>query len=159
MSLFLVFLLLYNSVQSLQMFTLWPIHSYIPEMNLLLNMLLHRCRVGLDIRGLDSWTDSYAIKSYSCYSQIFKDIFCSIDMSWLTAVCLCCDVYILVCVRSLGVLVYVLLTGFSPFSGETKQEMYLNISQVNLDFPSELFASISSSAVEFIKSLIIKNPM
>ncbi|KAE8750713.1 hypothetical protein FOCC_FOCC002690 [Frankliniella occidentalis] len=39
---------------------------------------------------------------------------------------------------SLGVTVYVLLTGFSPFGGETDQETFCNISRAQLDFPEEL---------------------
>ncbi|CAG5895717.1 unnamed protein product [Menidia menidia] len=36
---------------------------------------------------------------------------------------------------SIGVLAYVMLTGFSPFLGEDKQETFLNISQLNLKAP------------------------
>ena len=39
---------------------------------------------------------------------------------------------------SLGVLAYVLLTGFSPFGGETDQETLRNIAAASLDFPAEL---------------------
>lgn len=59
---------------------------------------------------------------------------------------------------SVGVLTYVMLTGCSPFAGDTTQETYLNISQVNLDFPEELFEKISKEAIDFIGSLLLKNP-
>ena len=39
--------------------------------------------------------------------------------------------------RSLGVLAYVLLTGCSPFGGETKQETYSNITTGSIDFGPE----------------------
>lgn len=55
-------------------------------------------------------------------------------------------------------LTYVMLTGHSPFAGDTKQETLLNISQVNLEFPKELFDSISDSAVDFITRLLVKEP-
>jgi serine/threonine kinase 17 len=60
--------------------------------------------------------------------------------------------------RSVGVLAYVMLTGHSPFAGDSRQETLLNISQVNLEFPADLFASISDSAVDFITHLLIKDP-
>ncbi|CAG0916174.1 unnamed protein product, partial [Notodromas monacha] len=59
---------------------------------------------------------------------------------------------------SVGVLTYVLLTGCSPFGGETDQETLLNITQAQLDFPEELFAHISKDAQDFIKSLLKKSP-
>jgi len=55
------------------------------------------------------------------------------------------------------VLAYVMLTGCAPFAGNSKQETMLNISQVNLDFPDDLFESISADAVDFIRALLTKN--
>jgi len=60
--------------------------------------------------------------------------------------------------RSIGVLTYVMLTGESPFQGEEKQETFLNISQVNVDYSQDVFQGISDLAVDFIQSLLIKNP-
>lgn len=60
--------------------------------------------------------------------------------------------------RSIGVLTYVMLTGESPFLGEDKQETFLNISQVNVDYSQDVFHGISSLAVDFIQSLLHKNP-
>ncbi|XP_054285335.1 uncharacterized protein LOC129001925 [Macrosteles quadrilineatus] len=59
---------------------------------------------------------------------------------------------------SLGVTTYVLLTGFSPFGGETDQETFLNISQAALDFPDELFEDISDDAKDFIRRLLVRDP-
>lgn len=59
---------------------------------------------------------------------------------------------------SIGVLTYVILTGCSPFAGDNKQETFLNISQVNVDFPSELFGDISKGAIDFISKLLVRNP-
>ncbi|XP_069004768.1 serine/threonine kinase 17a like [Embiotoca jacksoni] len=59
---------------------------------------------------------------------------------------------------SIGVLTYVMLTGESPFLGDNKQETFLNISQVNVDYSQDTFEGISSLAVDFIKSLLVKNP-
>nr|XP_042699961.1 serine/threonine-protein kinase 17A-like [Chrysemys picta bellii] len=60
--------------------------------------------------------------------------------------------------RSVGVLTYVMLTGESPFLGDTKQETFLNISQVNVQFPPDVFQGISDQAIDFIRSLLVKNP-
>ncbi|XP_042192259.1 serine/threonine-protein kinase 17B [Callorhinchus milii] len=59
---------------------------------------------------------------------------------------------------SIGVLTYMLLTGESPFQGEDKQETFLNISQVNVDYSDEVFDGISKTAIEFIEQLLVKNP-
>ncbi len=57
----------------------------------------------------------------------------------------------------MGVLAYVLLTGYSPFAGDTKQETFMNISQVNLEFPEDLFEDISLDAQDFISKLLVKD--
>jgi len=59
---------------------------------------------------------------------------------------------------SVGVLVYVLLTGCSPFGGDSKQETFCNIAQCRLDFPDDLFEDISEDAKDFMRKLMVKNP-
>ncbi|XP_058390664.1 serine/threonine-protein kinase 17A isoform X2 [Diceros bicornis minor] len=59
---------------------------------------------------------------------------------------------------SIGVLTYVMLTGISPFLGDNKQETFLNISQMNLSYSEEEFDVVSESAVDFIKTLLVKKP-
>uniref|UniRef100_A0A1B0CBV1 Protein kinase domain-containing protein n=2 Tax=Lutzomyia longipalpis TaxID=7200 RepID=A0A1B0CBV1_LUTLO len=59
---------------------------------------------------------------------------------------------------SVGVLAYVLLTGCSPFGGDTKQETFLNISQCSLTFPEELFEGVSAEAIDFIRSALRIKP-
>ncbi|XP_044626879.2 serine/threonine-protein kinase 17A [Equus asinus] len=59
---------------------------------------------------------------------------------------------------SIGVLTYVMLTGISPFLGDNKQETFLNISQMNLSYSEEEFDAVSESAVDFIKTLLVKKP-
>ncbi|KAK6620348.1 hypothetical protein RUM44_006749 [Polyplax serrata] len=59
---------------------------------------------------------------------------------------------------SLGVTTYVLLTGFSPFGGETDQETFCNISRGDVDFPDDLFKDVSNDAIDFVKRLLVKNP-
>lgn len=59
---------------------------------------------------------------------------------------------------SLGVLTYVLLSGYSPFGSENKQQTFCNITQADLDFPSEIFATTSREAIDFIQKLIVREP-
>lgn len=59
---------------------------------------------------------------------------------------------------SVGVTTYVLLTGFSPFGGETDQETFQNISLGEVDFPEELFGDISAQAKDFVARLLVLDP-
>ena len=60
--------------------------------------------------------------------------------------------------RSVGVIAYMLVTGESPFVGDDKQETYLNVSQVNVDYSREAFSRVSELAVDFIRKLLVKTP-
>lgn len=60
-------------------------------------------------------------------------------------------------VWSLGVLTYVLLSGHSPFGGDTKQETFCNITAGSLDFPEDLFGHVSSAAKDFVRRLIVRD--
>lgn len=59
---------------------------------------------------------------------------------------------------SLGVITYVLLSGYSPFGSENKQQTFCNITQATLDFPTEIFDKISKEAIDFMQKLIVKEP-
>ncbi|KAJ8676096.1 hypothetical protein QAD02_011882 [Eretmocerus hayati] len=59
---------------------------------------------------------------------------------------------------SLGVTTYVLLTGFSPFGGETDQETFKNIILGKVDFPEELFEDVSVQARDFVAKLLVLEP-
>lgn len=56
---------------------------------------------------------------------------------------------------SVGVLAYVLLSGYSPFAGDTKQETFCNIAQCTLSFPQELFSNVSECAKDFIMATLV----
>ncbi|XP_069758981.1 death-associated protein kinase 2-like isoform X1 [Narcine bancroftii] len=58
---------------------------------------------------------------------------------------------------SIGVITYILLSGASPFLGETKQETLANISAMNYDFDEEFFSHTSELAKDFIKNLLVKD--
>ncbi|TKS67546.1 Serine/threonine-protein kinase 17B [Collichthys lucidus] len=59
---------------------------------------------------------------------------------------------------SVGVIAYMLVTGESPFAGDNKQETFLNVSQVSVDYSREAFSRVSELAVDFIRKLLVKAP-
>ncbi|CAF1007644.1 unnamed protein product [Didymodactylos carnosus] len=59
---------------------------------------------------------------------------------------------------SIGVLIYVLVTGHTPFGGTNKHDTHNNITHCILDFPVELFDSISMDCIDLIKKLIVRIP-
>ncbi|NXL93154.1 DAPK1 kinase, partial [Alectura lathami] len=59
---------------------------------------------------------------------------------------------------SIGVITYILLSGASPFLGETKQETLANVSAVNYEFEEEFFGNTSGLAKDFIRRLLVKDP-
>ncbi|XP_034042773.1 serine/threonine-protein kinase 17B [Thalassophryne amazonica] len=59
---------------------------------------------------------------------------------------------------SVGVIAYMLVTGESPFAGADKQETYLNVSQVNVDYTRDAFSRVSELAINFIRKLLVKAP-
>ncbi|XP_015119174.1 calcium/calmodulin-dependent protein kinase type II subunit gamma [Diachasma alloeum] len=58
---------------------------------------------------------------------------------------------------SIGVICYVLLSGLSPFMGDTDVETMANVTIAKYDFDHEAFADISEDAKDFIRSLLIKD--
>lgn len=58
---------------------------------------------------------------------------------------------------SVGVITYVLLSGLSPFMGETDIETMANVTISKYDFDDECFDDISYDAKEFIQQLLKKN--
>uniref|UniRef100_A0A0L8H5Y4 Protein kinase domain-containing protein n=1 Tax=Octopus bimaculoides TaxID=37653 RepID=A0A0L8H5Y4_OCTBM len=58
---------------------------------------------------------------------------------------------------SVGVITYILLSGTSPFLGDTPQETYQNITSVDYDY-EDYFETTSKLAKDFIDKLLVKNP-
>ncbi|XP_078424344.1 death-associated protein kinase 1 isoform X2 [Cetorhinus maximus] len=59
---------------------------------------------------------------------------------------------------SIGVITYILLSGASPFLGDSKQETLANVSAVNYEFDEEFFKNTSGLAKDFIRKLLVKDP-
>ncbi|XP_006808157.1 death-associated protein kinase 3-like [Neolamprologus brichardi] len=58
---------------------------------------------------------------------------------------------------SIGVITYILLSGASPFLGDTKQDTLGNISAINYEFDEEFFCHTSKRAKSFISQLLEKD--
>ena len=57
---------------------------------------------------------------------------------------------------NIGVLIYVLVTGHTPFGGSTKLDTQSNITHCVLDFPKDLFEKISEKCMDLIQKLIVR---
>ncbi|KAM9090115.1 death-associated protein kinase 2 isoform 1-T2 [Megaptera novaeangliae] len=57
---------------------------------------------------------------------------------------------------SIGVITYILLSGASPFLGDTKQDTLANITAVSYNFDEEFFSQTSELAKDFIRKLLVK---
>eukprot|EP00063_Salmo_salar_P051099 XP_014025934.1 PREDICTED: death-associated protein kinase 2-like [Salmo salar] len=58
---------------------------------------------------------------------------------------------------SIGVITYILLSGASPFLGDSKQETLGNISAIAYEFDDQLFSRTSELAKSFIRQLLEKD--
>ncbi|KAM6993712.1 myosin light chain kinase, smooth muscle-like [Passerculus sandwichensis] len=59
---------------------------------------------------------------------------------------------------SVGVICYILLSGESPFQGDTDMETLSNVTAARWDFEEESFSEISQQAKDFISQLLQKEP-
>ena len=58
---------------------------------------------------------------------------------------------------SLGVISYIMLSGASPFLGDTQQDTYANIMACDYEFDEEFFSETSELAKDFIRKLLVKD--
>ncbi len=56
---------------------------------------------------------------------------------------------------SIGVIAYVLLTGLSPFLGDSVQDTFNRITAIQYDFDHEEFNDVSEDAKDFIRHLLL----
>jgi len=57
---------------------------------------------------------------------------------------------------SSGVIIYILLCGFPPFYGDTDDELFNKISDIDFDFPSPYWDPVSPTAKDLVKKLLTK---
>lgn len=60
---------------------------------------------------------------------------------------------------SLGVIMYVLLCGYTPFRGDTEQQIFKNIRKGAYSFNYAAWANVSDDAKDMIRALLTKNPL
>ncbi|XP_015271979.1 PREDICTED: death-associated protein kinase 2-like, partial [Gekko japonicus] len=59
---------------------------------------------------------------------------------------------------SIGVITYILLSGMSPFQGETDTETLSNVVAGSYEFEDKYFSQTSELAKDFIRQLLVKEP-
>ncbi|XP_067833482.1 death-associated protein kinase 2-like, partial [Heptranchias perlo] len=59
---------------------------------------------------------------------------------------------------SVGVITYILLSGLSPFQGDTDNETLSNIVRLNYEMEDQCFGKTSNMAKDFIRKLLITDP-
>ncbi|XP_061461611.1 death-associated protein kinase 2-like isoform X2 [Rhineura floridana] len=59
---------------------------------------------------------------------------------------------------SIGVITYILLSGMSPFQGETDTETLTNVVSGTYEFEDKYFSQTSKMAKDFIRQLLVKEP-
>ncbi|XP_069108405.1 myosin light chain kinase, smooth muscle-like isoform X3 [Argopecten irradians] len=77
--------------------------------------------------------------------------FCAPEIISFEPVSFCSDMW------SIGVVSYVLLSGYSPFAGDTDQETFTNINRSDYDFADDVWDNISDDARDFINKLLVRD--
>lgn len=60
---------------------------------------------------------------------------------------------------SIGVITYILLSGMSPFQGDSDEETLRNIVEMKYEFDDQYFSQTSAMAKDFIQKLLVKDPV
>ncbi|XP_076319759.1 serine/threonine-protein kinase 17B-like isoform X2 [Tachypleus tridentatus] len=123
-------------------------HLDIKPQNLLLTQAFPQCDVKLCDFGISRWIT----KGSEIREILGTPDYVSPEILQYEPISLATDMW------SIGVLAYVLLSGHTPFGGETKQETFWNITSRNVEFPEELFGGVSNDAKDFIQRLLITEP-
>ena len=77
---------------------------------------------------------------------------------YMSPECLECDYSAPTDIWSIGIITYILLCGYAPFSGDDNCEIFNAISIGNLDFPSSEWMTKSPLCIDFIKCLLRRDP-
>lgn len=90
-------------------------------------------------------------------NETFQDMagtpeFCAPEIINYDAITLATDMW------AIGVITYILLTGISPFAGDTQMETFQNILDCVVDYSRDEMRDATELAKDFIRHLLIKNP-
>ncbi|CEM02722.1 unnamed protein product [Vitrella brassicaformis CCMP3155] len=91
--------------------------------------------------GSDVWSSSSGGTPYYMAPEVFEKRF-----NYK------CDIW------SCGILLYLMLTGYLPFSAADRSEYRRVVRETNLEFPPELFDGISEDAICLIRWMLAKSP-
>ena len=58
---------------------------------------------------------------------------------------------------SVGVVVFVLLGGVSPFYSDNRERACANVTDIRYSFPEDFFADVSDEAKDFIEELLVRD--
>jgi calcium-dependent protein kinase len=61
-------------------------------------------------------------------------------------------------IYSAGIILYILLSGLSPFYGQTRKEVLANNKKGNITFPIENWSCINESAINLVKCMLESDP-
>mmetsp|Transcript_3435 Transcript_3435/g.5979 ORF Transcript_3435/g.5979 Transcript_3435/m.5979 type:complete len:128 (+) Transcript_3435:298-681(+) len=59
---------------------------------------------------------------------------------------------------SIGTIVYILLSGYPPFNGDTDPDIFESIKKGHFEFPAQQWSTKSDEAKNFIKCLLRRDP-
>jgi calcium-dependent protein kinase len=59
---------------------------------------------------------------------------------------------------SLGVLLYVFVSGYLPFQGENRQEVFMKIKEANYHFKHDEFDDCSDEVKDLLSKLLVADP-
>ena len=59
---------------------------------------------------------------------------------------------------SVGVILYILLSGVPPFYGESENEIFRSVIQGDLDLESDPWPCVSEAAKDAVRQMLIRNP-
>ena len=59
---------------------------------------------------------------------------------------------------SLGVMIYIILSGNPPFKGRSKEDIFVAVTTANINYIDGVWGKISPQAKDFIKRMLIRDP-
>jgi serine/threonine protein kinase len=59
---------------------------------------------------------------------------------------------------SLGVMTYILLSGKAPFTGRSKQEIFLQITSSTISYTDSVWLKISKEGRDFVRKMLTRDP-